>query len=171
MRIKLCALIFLSFFFGNQIDAFAEKTEIFFPSVEDQTQTFSSAVLAEKLTQSITARLLQNDQVALANKQTRDTFYIQTQLVEVEEITGQTNELILSVHLQIAPSTMQKTKPFLQEVFTVTTLMEQPLGVGISTLISKGDFEISPIGLAQSKLAREIASRIEEAIEHWQKGS
>lgn len=130
----------------------SSKPSLAVEPVEDVACNFSSLKVAKSLTTSVLERLEQKQVFAVEKA---GQFLVQMQLIELQQSDGKPPELSMSVHVKI--TNRPSGKIILQEVVMASTLLE------------KGEEQarenrISPLGLAISKLSRDITQRIEDYV-------
>ena len=128
--------------------------------MEDLAKTPLSSHAAKAFTKAVFERLHHKNRLHLTRSKAQGRqFLVTMQLVRHQEISQEPNELAISILLKILDTRTEKPQVVLQEDLSLTTLFEKPL-----TSWNDEAFRISPMGLAHSKLSREIASRIEDYI-------
>lgn len=117
--------------------------------------------VTENFSKTLFSRLQKYREFTIQEKKPeRSQFFVQIQFIDLQDSEELSGDYILSVHLKVFENSSEKPTLILQEVFTTKTLLESPLNDDLDN----EEFEITPLGLASSKLSREIGSRIEEVI-------
>jgi hypothetical protein len=130
--------------------------------IEDQACTFVSPNVVHLLSSSIATSMQHKQSFALTNQRRLAHFLVKMQLVELQESENTPSELGMSVLVKVTDTRSHKV--LLQEILSVSTLLDKPLQPGPALSMGNEDFRISPLGLAQAKLCRKLAACIEEAI-------
>jgi hypothetical protein len=133
--------------------------------MEDLAHTPFSEALAHSCTSSLIERLSAKRQLDIhLSKHPERQFLVSMQLMPPLDASGTSYELMMSIHLKIFDLRREKPQIILQEVIPLHLLLGE--SAGRIRVADMGDetFKVSPIGLAQSKAAREIAMRIEDYI-------
>ncbi len=146
------------------------KPNVLILPTQDEATTLTSLTVAESFTNAIFDRLEQKGHFQLEKeKKFRHQFLVEMQLIECDEIETAPPELAMSMHLKILELKGDKPKVILQEILGVNTLLEKPLCPHSAMSQKSEEFRISPMGLAQAKLTRVIADRIEDYILYHEK--
>ncbi|MDN3506234.1 MAG: hypothetical protein P0S96_03295 [Simkaniaceae bacterium] len=167
MRILFCLLL-LTACNRSSVDSTAFFTQtnseptIAVLAVEDEACTLSSLKIADLLTAYVTRSVEQTTPLALLQDKRDARYQVNMQLIELQEIESSPSELSMSILLKVFDT--RSGKVLLQEVLSVSTLLDKPLKPGANLSQNNKEFRISPLGLSSAKLSRKIASRIEEAI-------
>jgi hypothetical protein len=136
------------------------------PMIENAPTAFSEKA-AEIFTQIISGRLMQKNQITLEQKHPQ--YSVLMQLAYHDDGNQSTEELSVHIHLKILDLREDKPKVILHEILSSSTLFD-PKAI-LSSNWQDPSFRMSPMGLTQLKLSREIASRIEDYILLANKGS
>lgn len=144
---------------------------IVFQQIEDQVGTSISEKASLGLSQAIYKRLIQKQRLNFVqHKRDPKHFEISMQLLQQEEAILNPSELTMSVHLKIVDIRSDKPRIILQEILSISTLLEKPF-LDLNQDDLQGEkYRVNPIGLAEAKLARDIATRIEDYVLLAQKG-
>jgi hypothetical protein len=142
-----------------------KKPTVCILQMEDLAHTPFSEALAHSCTSSLIERLAAKRQLDIhLSKHPERQFLVSMQLMPPLDASGTSYELMMSIHLKIFDLRREKPQIILQEVIPLHLLLGE--SAGRIRVADMGDetFKVSPIGLAQSKAAREIAMRIEDYI-------
>jgi|GEM_PF-3270970 len=167
MRILICFLL-LSACSRSSTDSAAlyaqtsSQPSIAILAIEDEACTFSSLKIADLLTSSVIRCVEQNKPFEIVQEKRAARYHIKMQLVELQESDTTPHDLTMSILLKILDT--RNGKVLLQEVLSVNTLLDEPLGPSTALSQNNAEFRISPLGLGSAKLSRKIATRIEESI-------
>jgi len=136
---------------------------------QDASSSFSQAILNRLEQKNHLIPLSELDSIAKA-QQAKIPFLVSTHLIQHEEITTHPTELAIGIYLQIIDLRSGSAQVLYQEVVTHNTLLPKPLSKDLPLSWNDPSFRTSPIGLAYSKVSREIAGYIEDYIFHALQG-
>lgn len=157
------------YFLGEGISTKSSQPVIFLLPIEDDAGALAN--IPEAFFHAIVTRLEQQKEWKIQTKQSHEAgFLVQMQLVDFQATEQIPCEFLMSLHLKIYDQHNEKSKLILQEVFTTTTLLEEPLTPLSGQMLSSNKFQITPLGLAQAKLCREISNKIQECIASQMRG-
>ncbi len=139
--------------------------------MEDLVGTPLSSKVAVAFSEAIHKRLSQKQLLGFArNTRGIKEFEVTMQLMQQEEAVQSPSEMSIGIHLKIVDLRSEKPRIVLQEILRITTLLEKPFYAFGESDLQGDQFSVSPLGMAQSKLSRDIATRIEDYILLAQKG-
>ncbi len=142
-----------------------ERPLVFLAHLEDHVGNALSHHSARNIYCSVEKRLQQKNKIYIApSEKGPRQFEVSLKLIQQNETIQSPNEITLGIHLHIEDLREEQPRTILQEVLSARGFLEKPFAD-----LSKDDllgekFSVSPLGLTHAKIARDIATRIEDYI-------